>query len=138
MKILVLLHLILISIWGGVLLAEFVIETLAQAEHSMRWAARTHYCIDILFELPLVLAILFTGLLLTYQRWPLTLLHWIKIICALIAIFLNLDCCRRVMLRFHTQHNVEQLKQHTQAIKISALGVPFGLIAFFLGFYLNK
>lgn len=134
MNTLPLLHLLFVSLWAGILLCEAILELLPKDDNSLRWTAQAHYWIDILFELPLVLGILLTGIILSSKHWPLSPLHWIKISCGLIAIFFNLDCSRRVCLRFRYQDDSTKLKNYSRTIKFSALGFPFGIAAAYMGF----
>ena len=72
-------HLIAVSAWGGFALAEGVLELTSREEGALRDAARLHYRLDLLGELPLLATVLTTGTALTIRAWPLTTLHWIKI-----------------------------------------------------------
>jgi len=127
------LHIALLVFWTGILLAEFVIELISVDEKRALWTSKIHYWIDIYFELPIVFGVLITGFVLSLQRWPLTTLHWLKIGFALISILFNLDCCRRVIVRFRNQQDSVKLMEETRKIKLSAIGVPFGIAAAYIG-----
>jgi len=60
--ILAMLHLVMLSLWGGVVATEAVIEVYPFRQRELHTATiRFHYWIDLLVELPLVLAVIATG-----------------------------------------------------------------------------
>jgi hypothetical protein len=126
-------HLILISLWAGIVLAEVVIELVGRQEAYVSAAATMHYWIDLLLELPVLGGILVTGGLLAMRAWPLTRLHWIKIAAALAAIGANLFCaivvakCHRVAA--HTK------ARYRRPILLSIAGAPFGVLALYVGLH---
>ncbi len=128
-------HLILLGAWGGVVLAETVIEFVGSTEEDLRQAARLHYWIDLCVELPLLAGILATGVWLTVAVWPLTVLHWVKIVAALLAIGTNLWCAVLVVQRHRAAGDVAALRVASQRIRKAWLGVPFGLAALVIGFW---
>ena len=70
-----------LSLWGGVVATEAVIEILPFRQRELHAATiRFHYWIDLLVELPLVLAVIATG---SRALWiltdPVTPLHLVKI-----------------------------------------------------------
>jgi ABC-type molybdate transport system permease subunit len=63
--VLAMAHLIVLSMWGGVVATEAVIEIFPFRRRELHAATiRFHYWIDLLVELPLVLAVIATGIVL--------------------------------------------------------------------------
>jgi hypothetical protein len=94
------LHLIVLSLWGGVVATEAVIEVYPFRQHQLHAATiRFHYWIDLLVELPLVIAVVTTGTLLFFLVDPLTPLHWLKICFGGAAVGVNLFCIAVVVKR---------------------------------------
>ncbi len=135
MESLHLFHLILICLWGGLILAEGVIEVAARDESSLRAAARFHYFIDLCAEIPLVLGVLFTGALLAWRAQPLTSLHWIKILAGLMAIGVNLYCGTLVIKRYAHLQDGAQLRLYHARILRTTVGIPFAIVAAALGLF---
>jgi hypothetical protein len=98
--LLAMLHLISLSLWGGVVATEAVIEVYPFRQKDLHAAAiRFHYWIDLLVELPLVVAVVATGILLFLMVDPLTPLHWLKICLGGAAVAVNLFCIAVVVKR---------------------------------------
>lgn len=94
------LHLIMLSLWGGVVATEAVIEVFPFRQNDLHAATiRFHYWIDLLVELPLVIAVIATGTLLFFLVDPLTPLHWVKICFGGAAVAVNLFCIAVVVRR---------------------------------------
>lgn len=99
-NVLAMLHLIVLSLWGGVVATEAVIELYPFRKRELHPAAiRFHYWIDLLVELPLVLAVIVTGTALALSMDELTRLHWIKILFGATAVAINLFCIAVVVRR---------------------------------------
>ena len=94
--------------------------------------ARAHYFIDLWAELPLLLAVLATGTILSMRAWPLTPLHWIKIGCALVAVALNLSCVVLVIAR-HRSSSEEMIARYSGHIRWVGAGIPFAVAAAWIG-----
>jgi hypothetical protein len=91
--ILAMVHLVMLSLWGGVVATEAVIEVLPFRQRDLHAATiRFHYWIDLLVELPLVLAVTTTGVALFFLTDPLTPLHWVKVGFGGAAVAVNLFC----------------------------------------------
>jgi len=91
--VLAMLHLIMLSMWGGVVATEAVIEILPFRQRELHAATiRFHYWIDLLVELPLVLAVIATGVGLWILTDPVTPLHLVKIGLGGAAVAVNLFC----------------------------------------------
>ncbi|MBT3218800.1 MAG: hypothetical protein HN348_06890, partial [Proteobacteria bacterium] len=90
---------------------------------------RVHYWIDLLVELPLVLTVVATGLVMLIALWPLTWLHFIKIGLALVAVVANIYCITQVIER----HRGSPDGPHTGRIYFSGAAIPFALVAAMIG-----
>ena len=123
------LHLVLVSFWGGVVLAEFVIERAATIEN----AAKLHYWIDVLIEIPLLFGVAATGAVLAIRTWPPSPLLLVKMVSAVIAIGANLYCAAIVVARYRSIDRPEEMFRHHRRIQLTGLAVPFGLVALVIG-----
>jgi hypothetical protein len=85
-------HLIALAMWLGVVITEALFEFAGSDAASLRAAARFHYNVDKYGELPILVAVLVTGTMLTVRAWPLTPLHVIKIATSLVAVGAALIC----------------------------------------------
>jgi hypothetical protein len=85
-------HLIALGMWLGVVITEVLFEFAGSDSQSLRAAARFHYNVDKYGELPILVAVLVTGTMLTVRAWPLTPLHVIKIATSLVAVDAALIC----------------------------------------------
>jgi hypothetical protein len=86
-------HLVVLSLWGGVVATEAVIEILPFRQRELHGATiRFHYWIDLLVELPLVLVVVATGVALVVAIEAVTPLHLLKIVCGGAAVAVNLFC----------------------------------------------
>ena len=93
LDVLALAHLIMLSLWGGVVATEAVIEIYPFRKRELHAATiRFHYWIDLLVELPLVLAVVTTGIALLLLTDPVTPLHLVKIGFGGAAVAINLFC----------------------------------------------
>ncbi len=91
--VLAMLHLIMLSMWGGVVATEAVIEVYPFRQRELHASTiRFHYWIDLLVELPLVLAVIATGAALFFLTDPVTPLHLVKIGLGGAAVAVNLFC----------------------------------------------
>ncbi len=126
-------HVILVSVWGGFVMAEGVLELTSREEVALRVAARVHYWMDLLAELPLLAGVLLTGTVLAVRAWPLSTLHWVKIAAGLIAIGANLTCVLVVILRYRRLDDRASLFRHSRHVRLTGVGVPFALLAAYLG-----
>ena len=86
-------HLVMLALWGGVVATEAVIEVLPFRQRELHGAAiRFHYWIDLLVELPLVLAVIATGVVLFISLDPVTPVHLVKVGLGGAAVAVNLFC----------------------------------------------
>lgn len=134
-------HLVFLGLWGGAVLVELVIELHARGMASREpVAAELHFWIDLLIELPLLLAVLVTGFALTARQPAFSGLLLAKIALGLTAILANLICVgvviqrRREVRRGAGESRVAVLSRRVRLT--AAPGLPAGLAALYLGFHL--
>lgn len=132
---LLLLHLVVLALWGGVLASEGVLEILPLRSPELRRAAIAfHYYIDLIVELPLLIAIVATGWLLLRDR-PFDGLVAIKVVSAGASVLANLFCVGFVVNR--RLASPEEQSRWTRRIFGSALvSIPGGIVALYLGVHL--
>jgi len=134
-------HLVCLTMWGGVVAAEFVLELYPRARKDLEVPTiRFHFWIDLLVELPLVLGVTATGTALIVLAWPLSALHVAKILCAACAIAANFCCIalvvRRKRLLDSGAAEAEQRQQTRRVMLCAAFGLPLGIAAAGMGFWL--
>lgn len=126
-------HLMVLGIWLGIVLTEALFEFSGSDADSLRAAARFHYTVDMFGELPILAAVVVTGVLLVARVGPLTPLHYVKIAASLVAIASNLICAVWVVQRRAVQ-DVDVLRAYRRKIwATAAVGVVFGTLALGLG-----
>ena len=92
-NVMAMIHLIMLSLWGGVVATEAVIELYPFRQRGLHAATvRFHYWIDLLVELPLVMAVIATGAVLFISLDLVTPLHLLKIGLGGAAVAVNLFC----------------------------------------------
>lgn len=126
-------HLILLCSWGGLVLAEAVVEALGVEAGGQPFALRAHFWMDVLIELPLVGGVLVTGALLLHRGWPPSTLLIVKIAAALIAIGANLYCAVLVGLRYLRRDDAAAVSVLARQIRWTGVAIPAGLVALVLG-----
>lgn len=127
-------HLIALSAWAGVLLVEVVIERLGERRELAALAVQAHFWIDVLVELPLVAAVLLTGAVLLARGWPPAGPQLVKLAAAATAIAINLYCAVVVIVRHRARGDADAVRRYGRHVRLSVLGVPFGVVAAYLGF----
>jgi hypothetical protein len=126
-------HLIALGVWLGVVITEVLFEFTGSDAESLRAAARFHYNVDKFGEVPILVAILVTGAILTEREWPLTPLHWIKIAASLLALGCAFVCTQWVFKRRDIQ-NVDVLLGFRRRIwSLAAVAAAFATPALYLG-----
>jgi hypothetical protein len=140
-EILAMIHLVMLSLWGGVVATEAVIE-LYPFRHRERHAAtiRLHYWIDLLVEAPLVLAVAATGGLLLFSIDRITTLHLFKVGFAGAAIAVNVFCIAVVLRRARGLErgdgDAPLWRSSRVVLACFAVGLLFAAVAATLGFRL--
>ena len=93
------LHVFVLGLWGGCVAVEMLLESAARSQPELRvQVARYHAAIDHLIEIPILIAVLVTGLLLLRVE----LLHgWylVLVTSGSTAVFINFLCVISVMRR---------------------------------------
>jgi len=127
------LHFLLVAMWFGVVGAEVVLELLPLRRPELRGAADVlHYHIDLFVELPLLLGVVATGLLLLQGR-ALDVRLVVKLAGAALALGANFACVALVIARHRGRP--ELAGRRTKLVYLTALsGFPGGLLALYLGF----
>lgn len=127
-----LLHLVVLALWGGVVLAESVIELLPRWRPDLRRAGATlHYYVDVAVEAPLIVAVVATGVALLLRR-PLTADLLPKVALGSAAVLANVVCIVFVVKRH--RGGDEALRARSRVVLFTALaGVPCAAAAFVLG-----
>jgi hypothetical protein len=127
-------HLVSLGLWGGLVAGEIVVELVSRSDDERRHAAKLHYWMDLLVELPLLAAVVLTGVVLVAHAWPLSTVHWVKIGGGLIAVGANLWCVAHVIARYRRANDAQALRAHGRRIIAAAfVGVPFAAVALYLG-----
>lgn len=129
-------HLFLVALWGGVVLAELVLEALAWARRlELRPVAEAHYFIDLFVEIPLLVAVVTTGVVLALKHPALSPWHWVKFAMAAAALLDNVVCVVWVRRRHHAATDSERDHWHNR-IRMTFAGIPLGIAAATLGLWL--
>lgn len=126
-------HLILVSAWGGLVAAEVVIELAPRSEAEVALAARVHFWIDVILEIPLLGGVLSTGVLLASRSWPPSALLAVKMASGIIPVGLNAYCAAAVILRRRHADCPARMRGYAKHVRLSTLGVPFAALAAYLG-----
>ena len=126
-------HLVVLGMWLGVVITEVLFELTASDAESLRAAARFHYNVDKYGELPILIAGLVTGTILTVRAWPLTPLHFIKIATSLVAVGAALICVLWVFQRRQIE-DVEALLGFRRRIwTLATIAAVFATPAIYIG-----
>ena len=134
-------HLIVLSMWGGVVATEAVIEVTPFRTRDLAEATiRLHYWIDLLVELPLVLAVVATGIASVCLSDRITGMHLVKFAFAGAAVGVNLFCIV-VVLRRDRQRRAGATPEHLRrasriVLACFAVGLACAAVAATLGFSL--
>jgi len=135
-----LVHLVCLSLWGGLVVTESVIELAPFRKPELHGPAiEFHYWIDLLVEGPLLAAVMASGLTLALST-DLTALHAVKIALGGTAIAVNAACLavvvhrRRLLARGAPEDTL--WTQSRRVLLAFAVGLPAALAAAVLGFTL--
>lgn len=127
-------HLFAATAWVAIIGAETVLELHGSSAVSRRLIAQIHKWIDVLFEGPLIAAIVISGAVLLARAWPAPPLLLIKVGAGMIAMVANAACLSWVQARARTDDDAKAVAL-TKKIWFSGYAIPFGLIALAIGFY---
>jgi hypothetical protein len=114
-------------------LAEAAVELVPMDDAERDHAARVHFWIDVLIELPLIAAVLTTGAVLMSLSWPPSPLLVLKVAAGLVALGLNIFCAVMVVLRYVHPHDAAVVLRYASRVRWSGVGVPFALVAAYIG-----
>lgn len=126
-------HLVALGMWLGVVITEVLFEFAGSDADSLRAAARFHYNVDKFGELPILFAVLITGIILAVRAWPLTPLHFIKIAASLIAVGCALICTLWVFQRREIEDANVLLRFRRRIWTLAAVAVVFATPALYFG-----
>lgn len=133
------IHLFAAAFWFGVLGVEFILEQGRTRSRDHGYAvADIHYHIDLYLETPAFITVLVTGLIMLNGH-PLTGLYLIKVCAGFIAILGNVGCVYAIVRRkwaARVNDFAGLVKYSYMVDKLSAVAVPAGFTALFIGFYL--
>jgi NADH:ubiquinone oxidoreductase subunit 5 (subunit L)/multisubunit Na+/H+ antiporter MnhA subunit len=140
LNLVAMIHLMMLSLWGGVVATEAVIEVMPFRRRELHPAAiRLHYWIDLLVELPLVLAVVVTGGILLYLTDPLTPLHLVKLGLGGATVAVNLFCIVVVVRRGRNLRDVGDdgplWRSSRVVLACFVVGLLFATGAAILGFH---
>lgn len=126
------LHFVLVAAWAGVVGVELVLELAPLRRPELRPATVVfHYYTDLWLELPLLLGVLVTGLLLLGER-PMDARLAVKLAGAALALGANLVCMALVVAR-HRGPPGRAAARSRWIYATGLLGIPGGLVALYLG-----
>ena len=126
-------HLMALGIWLGIVTTEALFEFSGSDPDSLRAAARFHYTVDLFGELPILAAVLVTGVMLTARVEEMTPLLQVKVAAALVAIGSNLICAVWVVQRRRVTDPVVLMAFRRKIWTAAAVGVVFGTAALAIG-----
>jgi len=134
-------HLVVLALWGGVVATEAVLEVAPFRRPELHPATiRLHYWIDLLVELPLVLAVVATGITLVVLADSLSARHVVKLVFAGGAVAVNLFCIGVVLRRARALDGPGAEARRWRASRIVlacfAVGLACAAVAAVLGFTL--
>lgn len=129
-------HLIALGLWGGIVLAESVVEIVGRREPGANvFAARAHFGIDVFCEIPVLAAVLVTGIVLVL-RVPFSMWLAVKIGFGLAAVAVNAWCVGVVVRRHRAASRADRpaVVADTDRVFLAVkLGVPLALAALVMG-----
>ena len=130
-------HIIVVSLWAGLVAGEGVMELTARKSGELGVpVARFHYYLDIFLETPLMMLVVLTGMVLLLRTQPNVAL-WVKVAAGLGAVASNAACVVFVIRRNTialADANPGSLVRLSDWVRRTAFtGVPLGLLALYLG-----
>ncbi len=126
-------HLMVLGIWLGIVTTEVLFEFSGSDPDSLRAAARFHYTVDMFGELPILAAVVVTGVMLAMRVEVMTPLLHAKIGMGLVAIASNLLCAFWVVQRRRIEDPAVLLRYRRKIWATAAIGVVFGTAALAIG-----
>lgn len=136
-----LVHLVMLSMWGGVVATEAVIEVFPFKQKDLHGATiRMHYWIDLLVELPLVIAVIASGTTLLFLVDEITSLHVVKVAFGGAAAAVNLACIAVVVRRARRLESADETtlwRASRFVLACFVVGLVFAAVAATIGFRLG-
>ena len=126
-------HLMLACFWLGLLAAETVLELSGRDAVALRVMARVHRWIDTVFEIPVALAALATGLVLLSRLWPVRPLMLIHVAAGAIPVAVNLICTIWVHARARDSVDDSGVAELTRRVRLTGLAIPLVVLALVIG-----
>ena len=131
------MHLIFLGFWGGLVLVEMILEfSLKKDLVQKHLMAQLHYRIDLYAEVPILIAVLVSGmLLLNFDRFS-SSIYTAKVITGLCPVVINILCvipvvCRK---RASDRGDIASMQFHTKMIFLAFFtGFATALVALSLG-----
>ena len=135
-----LMHLVFLSIWGGIVITEAVLELVPlRRRELLKSTVEFHYFIDIYLELPVILLVICTGAVNLFLV-KITALILLKAAAACVAIGANLFCITEVIKRrselMAGAGEQAIASRHRKVILSAVVGGPFAAAAIALGLYI--
>ena len=135
-------HLIILGLWGGIVTTEVVLELYHRKHPEVHeHVIKLHFWIDLLVELPLILAMAASGIFLITLIETLTWLHIVKISLGSIAVISNLYCVYTVVKRARALdiNSGDSILSRLSGVVFNcgATGIPIGVIVFGMGIWLG-
>jgi hypothetical protein len=134
-------HLAALALWGGMVLAEAVVELLPlRRKELLPSSAVFHYYIDLYVEIPLLALVVATGAA-NLIFVPVTPLLVVKLAAAALAAGAQVACIVLVVRRHRlvsaggTGPVIDAL--HRRIIACALFGVPFALVAVVIGLFIS-
>ncbi len=126
------LHLMIVCVWLGMVLTETVLEFSARDAPARRAVAVAHHWIDVLLEIPILIALVATGALLLARAWPAPPLLLFKVAAGLVAVGANVICFPLVHRRWQARDDA-RASVLTRQIKLTITAFPFAVAAMVIG-----
>ena len=87
------MHLIFLGLWGGIVFVEMILEfTLRNNGDQKNLIAQLHYRIDLFAEIPILLGVLLSGLMLLELDKLSSVLYAAKVYAGLCPVIINFLC----------------------------------------------
>ena len=129
------MHLIFLGLWGGLVLVEMILEFSLRKDRAQKHLiAQMHYRIDLIAEIPILIGVLVSGLLLLNLDSLSSPLYLAKVICGLSPVIINGLCLFPVIKRKQaSDHNDEASMERYTKMVFLAFGTGFFMAAIALG-----
>ena len=131
------MHLIFLGFWGGLVLVEMILEVSLRKDLVQKHQiAQLHYRIDLYAEVPILMGVLLSGLLLLDLEKFVSTIYLAKVLTGLCPVVINMLCLVPVIKRKHAsdRHDIEQMEHYTRLVFLAFfVGFAFAMVALVLG-----